>query len=535
MSFLELLQKAYTESGFSEKADDDVLIFSKTYHFTEAGGQPKEVLIEVKFQKHFPLLLPRLHDPNHVLSSMHSLNGFQCWARYSDIFPQVGLGLTSPALVETQILKLIEAHLTREYYTVNESPEFAFIFESRGAVDHTQFYVNWDVLEKVVEAGQGKIIASATKVGQKGLFGVAELPVAADSTTGLVVPNKFADTSRRRVYFLNVPAVQHYDHRNDDINFLIWLERESGIAEANLFLQNIRDEIYVVVVFFNKGLRHHDIVVLRKNESKLTLLPHARVSSRPVLFSRHASEFEKLADKRIGLLGIGAIGSMLGITLLQSGIEKLYIADNDRVDLENTTRSCYREIDIGKNKTDAFKEVAIAKDADFGSRITVLDAYPDITKLDPHIFIIAIGDLYNEYIISRVMRALKFEKGVFVYGQNDCTWGAVYFQDDLSLGCQHCLFLHQKENEELQVPYVPYFSEAVGCGNPSYVSTPSDIGLIANLSAKLIIERLSQPQKTGPNFFIWQSNPEPAAWKDSHPDRYSLKRYRIENHAECDC
>lgn len=532
MSLLEQLQTEYRKAGFEGTETDDSLIFSKTYPFDDSDGEKKNVLIDVKFFKEYPVLPPQLNDPGNVLSSMHSLNGFQCWARFSDIFPQVGLGLITPAVVETQIQKLIEAHKTREYYTVNESPEFASIFEARNAVDHSQFYVSCEVLDAVVKAGPGQFISSvADKIGNN-LFGVNQAPSVSDC----IFPPPKNTNGKRRVFFLNVPIVQHYDYRINDVSFLYALELLSGIPQEKAFLQGIEDKIfYIVVVFYNKGMNNHDVVVFSKKENKLELLRHARVSSRYVLFSRHAKEFELLAHKKVALIGIGAIGSMLGMNLLQSGIDQLHVVDNDYVDLENTSRSVYCEEDVGKKKVDAFKYRAGVKDADFDQRVVTHEAIDGLNNEDVDIVIVCIGDMYREYLISRGMRKAGFEKAVFVFGQNDSTWGGVYFQDDPQLGCQHCLLLHQNENQELQIPYVPYFSEAVGCGNPSYVSTPTDIGLIANLASKLIIERLIRRQKTGPNFFIWQSNSEPVAWRDSHPDRYTLKKYRVAKHDNCEC
>lgn len=535
MTLIETLQLQYLNAGFSEISEDKNLVFSKNYKFCESDGNENEVTIEVCFSREYPLIPPQLNDPKHVLTSMHSLNGFQCWARFSDIFPQVGLGLIAPTFVEEQISKLINSHIKREYYTVNESPEFAATFTLREAVDHAQFYVTCEVLDKVVEAGSGKVIGSTADYIQKdNIHGVTELPDVYNASAGFVLLNRLPG-NKKRVYFLNVRAVQHFDWRNDDIGFLCWLEQASGIELNNVFLQNIKDEIFVVIVFYNESLKHHDIVAFRKIDKKLTLLPHARVSSRTVLFSRHSDEAFELTEKKIALLGIGAIGSTLGMTLLQSGIGALYITDNDYVDLENTSRSIYEEANVGMLKTDAFKQIARRKDTDFGERVTVLKSYNDFAQNNPDLIIVCIGNLYEEYMISQHLRKIGFDKVVFVFGQNDCTWGGIYFQDYKQLGCQHCLFLHQSENNYLKIPYVPYFSEAVGCGNPSYISSPANTGLLANLASKLIIERLIHRQPHGPNYFVWQSNPEPSAWTDCHTERYSLKKYKVDKHAECKC
>ena len=534
MTLLEQLQAEYGQAGFAKSETTESFVFSKSYQFEDSDSQKREVLIEVIFSKEYPLIPPLLHDPCHVLSSMHSLNGFQCWARFSDIFPQLGLGLIAPNLVENQIQKLIEAHKNSEYYTIYESPEFASIFEARDTVDHTQFYVNCEVLNEVVRAGTGKIIHSVADTSDKQLYGVTETPTAVDASSQILPPTKH-NGKKRSVFFLNVPAILHYGCCHDDIQFLYWLEKASGISQKDMFLQNIQEEIFIVLVFFNDGIKHHDIVVFYKKNNKILLVKHARVSSLSVLFNRHTNEYLQLTKKNVAIIGIGAIGSLLGMCLLQSGIFSLHVVDNDYVDLENISRSIYCAADVGKKKTDAFKRRAGLKEPDFSHRVLIYESIDSLLKHSIDLFIICIGDIYFEYKISRDMRKAGFEKNVFVFGQNDSTWGGIYFQDDAKLGCQHCLLLHQNVQQELKIPYVPYFSDAVGCGKPSYISTPTDIGLIANLASKLIIERLIRQQKTGPNYFIWQSNPEPVAWRDTHTDRYSLQKYRVGKHAKCEC
>ena len=151
------------------------------------------------------------------------------------------------------------------------------------------------------------------------------------------------------------------------------------------------------------------------------------------MFSRHFEEARQLFDKKVAILGIGAIGSILGMTLLQSGIENLYIVDQDYVDLENISRSVYIESNIGIKKTEAFKRCASLKDGDYGHRVIESGSLEEVIQLNPDLLIVCIGSLYDEYIISHQIRRSGFDKAVFVFGQNDSTWGGIYFQDDPQL------------------------------------------------------------------------------------------------------
>lgn len=533
MNTIDNLCSLYQNAQFKEESDDKNLIFVKTYKFQEHDGTEKEVEFEVRYSREYLYMPPEVIDRKFVLTSMHSLYN-QCWARYSEISQQAGLGIIAPSLIENQIKKLIEAHIKGEYHTINESPEFTYAFESRKLIDRSKFYVSCEVLKKVIEIGQGKIIRGLVEYNEEiNQYQADTLPNSVQA--GLMVFDDKPQGKNLKTYYLNVNAVPHFDWRIPLPYFLYNIEQLSGILPEDVFLQNIKEEIFVVVVFFNKKLGHHDIITFRKREKELILLPHARVSSRPVLFSRHKEEYFNLQDKKIALLGLGAIGSMLGLTLMQSGIDQIIVADPDFIDLENTTRSIYCQSDIGMPKTEAFKKRAFIKDADFDNRVLSCEKIEDIKKYNPDLVIVCIGEVYKEYQISHIFRKDYMDKLVFVFGQNDCTWAGIYFQDSPDLGCQECLFLSQKEDKEFQIPYIASFAEGVGCGNPSYISSPSDIGIIANLAAKLIIERLTGKRKNSPNYYIWCSNPDPSAWRDEQPESFSLKKYRVKKHAECSC
>lgn len=81
-------------------------------------------------------------------------------------------------------------------------------------------------------------------------------------------------------------------------------------------------------------------------------------------FSRQDVVFEKfnvsevLKNKKIVIIGCGAIGSVLVELLVRSGAENLTLIDSDLVDETNLQRQIYVEEDIGKIKVKALKEKA---------------------------------------------------------------------------------------------------------------------------------------------------------------------------------
>ncbi len=541
------LRLQYSALGFSEtnlSGEKDPLgdwvVFNKKYVFTDTDGAEKVANISVKYNKKYILAPPEISDENKTLVSMHSIDGFQCWARFSDIYTQTGIGLITAELVNQQIERLIEAHKKCEFGTIHESPEFTYAFRGRGMVDDYPFYVDPSVIDDVMNCPENTFVISGLAFPHKRGYLVPPQTLTKSTLSQFALANPKNDG--RRVYFFRLQEIPHFDGGIAPEGFLLLLEASAGIGLSEQYLQNIQGEFFIAVVFPNTALEKNDIVVFKKNPGGLKLWPHARVKANEIFFSRDLDTFRKMAGKKIAIVGLGAIGSKLGLNLLGCGIQHLYVLDKDWVDYENIFRSIYNEEDIGKKKTSAFKEIAGKKSSTFTDRITELNLEikdllitKKLDKLNLDMLVICIGDVYREYIISRVVRSLGFEKTVFVFGQNDCTWAGVYFQDSPSLGCQQCLFLNQQENIELTMPFIQKQAPAVGCSDPSYVGGVNDMTMISGIAGKLIVNRLTEEGMNLPNYFIWQSNPDFTARKDTHSELFTLKKYRVEIHADCDC
>lgn len=57
--------------------------------------------------------------------------------------------------------------------------------------------------------------------------------------------------------------------------------------------------------------------------------------------------YEKLKAARIGIAGLGGLGSNIAAALARSGVGKLTVADFDRVELSNINRQLYSLKHIG--------------------------------------------------------------------------------------------------------------------------------------------------------------------------------------------
>ncbi|MFJ2379494.1 ThiF family adenylyltransferase [Pseudomonas protegens] len=61
---------------------------------------------------------------------------------------------------------------------------------------------------------------------------------------------------------------------------------------------------------------------------------------------------EKVQKSKVGVIGVGGIGSNVAALLAAGGVGEIYISDDDRVEASNLTRTImYRESSVGKSKT----------------------------------------------------------------------------------------------------------------------------------------------------------------------------------------
>lgn len=77
----------------------------------------------------------------------------------------------------------------------------------------------------------------------------------------------------------------------------------------------------------------------------------------PIDITRHASVFSRdsFGKKRIDVIGAGATGSRMVLSLAKLGLENIHVWDFDKVEAHNIANQAYRQTDIGKFKVDALQ------------------------------------------------------------------------------------------------------------------------------------------------------------------------------------
>ena len=104
--------------------------------------------------------------------------------------------------------------------------------------------------------------------------------------------------------------------------------------------------------------------------------PGEEISGHSLVQRYSAEKYERISKTRVGIAGLGGIGSHVAATLVRAGIRDLVIADFDRVDITNLSRQNYSMNDLGLPKTEATERVlkGIAPWIDVVAYDTVLTA-----------------------------------------------------------------------------------------------------------------------------------------------------------------
>lgn len=88
--------------------------------------------------------------------------------------------------------------------------------------------------------------------------------------------------------------------------------------------------------------------------------------------------WEDLFDKKILILGVGGIGSVVAELLTRCGVGKLFIVDLDYVEEVNLNRLFYKNDHIGQTKVEAAKDILFT----INPNVTVLPIFKDICEVN---------------------------------------------------------------------------------------------------------------------------------------------------------
>lgn len=114
------------------------------------------------------------------------------------------------------------------------------------------------------------------------------------------------------------------------------------------------------IVIYNGFIIKED--VLLKNQDRLTLIKRGEIPTMQelegLMVSRHTpGVHEKIKNARVGIAGLGGLGSNVAVSLARIGIGYIKVIDFDVVEPSNLNRQQYFIKHIGMKKTDAINQL----------------------------------------------------------------------------------------------------------------------------------------------------------------------------------
>jgi hypothetical protein len=238
---------------------------------------------------------------------------------------------------------------------------------------------------------------------------------------------------------------------------------------------------------------------------------HGKIRVR--LFFGRGKFSNQLRSKKIGLVGLGALGSIVAESLARSGVTVLGLWDNDIVEPGNICRSTYLLSDLGESKVNALKK--------------------KLLSINPYVKVGEISD--NGYWYQHNVNVSTYEEGAFYGNINysnqedsikqikdydliiDCTGSnellhfisyAVPGTDIVSLCITNhssnllCISSRDGNPFELRKAYLSrieqdtknFYLEGSGCYSPTFLATNSDIASLVNLFVRDLNQKVEHDE-----------------------------------------
>lgn len=217
------------------------------------------------------------------------------------------------------------------------------------------------------------------------------------------------------------------------------------------------------------------------------------------IFSRVKDKdaLDYLKRKKVGLVGLGAIGSVIATELARSGIGSFILIDHDKLEIQNIGRHDLTLQDVDKYKVDGIKEKILdinpeAKCQNYG--FNVLDDYSFIlyNLLGCDLVISTLDDQEAKHAIDSTL--IPYGKKVLYSGAFYNSVAGFVLVSDKKMGCFKCI--SQLMDYKAEQKEIPNFSAMVpedteyNCGLPTFPGGSVNTHTVSLLTARIAIDIL---------------------------------------------
>ncbi len=177
------------------------------------------------------------------------------------------------------------------------------------------------------------------------------------------------------------------------------------------------------------------VVVLRGLEGDLKLLCHFKDGEDLVSFTTVVAPFDgnrsgivpaDINDKKVGIVGLGSLGSKIAVSLVRSGVRKFELVDGDILHTGNLERHDGDWRDVGRHKVDltAHRLRLIRSDVETGVWKSAIGAQISSQEASNVSFVLASCDLIVDATANP--EVFNYVAGLALHHNRSLIWGAVY-------------------------------------------------------------------------------------------------------------
>lgn len=263
-------------------------------------------------------------------------------------------------------------------------------------------------------------------------------------------------------------------------------------------------------ISFDIGIRE---LRVKKLLSYPLLLQFAQIVDNSMFFGRGVFS-KQLQGMKIGLVGLGALGSMLAESLVRSGITVLGLWDNDIVEPGNICRSTYQLSDLGESKVNALKKKLLSINP-FVKAKEIKDNGDWYQHDNVNVYTYEGGSFYGNINYSNQEDSVKqikdFDLIIDCTGSNELLHFISYAvpETDIVSLCitnhsSNILCISSKDGNpfELRKAYLSrieqdtknFYLEGSGCYSPTFFATNSDIASLLNLFVRELNQRVEHDE-----------------------------------------
>lgn len=241
------------------------------------------------------------------------------------------------------------------------------------------------------------------------------------------------------------------------------------------------------------------------------------------LFFGRGAFSSQFREKKIAIVGLGALGSTLAETLARSGVSKLNLWDSDVVEPGNICRSTYDVRDLGESKVNALAR-----------KIHAINPICEVNDVKENGYWLTHSANYTEYIEGAFYNNINYDNQqraidrikdhdliIDCTGSNEILHFLSYAVPDSKI-ISLCITNHANEllcvtsrdgnPFELRKAYLSrieqdtknFYLEGSGCYSPTFLATNSDIVSLVNLAARDLNRNMGYEML--PHSTIWAHN-----------------------------